>query len=179
MRAYKITAAFKSHGVLIEPSGEWTPPNQATADRLIAAGCLKGPPGSGKAGVSRIPSVAEFVAAGVPAPEALGFLAMLQAIADGKSAEEAHGAGDLAARAAQEAAEEHDDDADPEGDSEPTGDTPPPEDPGTPDEPPKDQETTPPAADEPPKPGLIDRAKAAITGSDDKPKGKGGKRGRK
>lgn len=41
MQEYKIRSAFKSGGVLIEPPGRWTPPNQAEADRLVAAECLE------------------------------------------------------------------------------------------------------------------------------------------
>lgn len=43
MRAHKVISAFRSGGTLIEPPGEWTPPSQAKADRLIAAGCLRAP----------------------------------------------------------------------------------------------------------------------------------------
>lgn len=43
MRPHKIKSAFKSSGRLVSPPGEWTPPDQDTADRLVAAGCLRVP----------------------------------------------------------------------------------------------------------------------------------------
>lgn len=131
MRAHKVISAFKAGGTLIEPPGEWTPNNQAKADRLIAAGCLKAP----KEGVA---TATELEADGLSKPDAAAESVKQGAIADGKS----EGA---AGRAADKARAEMPD--------EPTGDT------------------------EPTQPGLIDRAKAAITGSGDKPKG--GKRSRK
>ena len=174
MGPHKVIAAFKSRGKLIEPPCKWTPPNEVDAARLIKAGCLKEITGSRK-GCPRIPTLAEFVNAGVPAPEALGFLAMQQAIADGESAEAAKHAANTAVDAAWKAADAHEaaGDEDPDGDTEPpadtelTGDT----------EPPADTEPT--GAEgpipDPEKPGLIERAKAAVTGSPAKQKSKGGK----
>jgi len=40
MQRYKVIAPFKSGGTLIE-SGTWTPPSQAVAERLQAAGCIR------------------------------------------------------------------------------------------------------------------------------------------
>lgn len=41
MHPYKVISAFKDGGTLVSPPGQWTPPNQAEADRLIKARCLR------------------------------------------------------------------------------------------------------------------------------------------
>ena len=71
MGPHKVIAAFRVRGKLVEPPCKWTPPNEATAARLIKAGCLKAIDGSNR-GVVRVPSVAEFISAGWSAHEALG-----------------------------------------------------------------------------------------------------------
>jgi hypothetical protein len=43
MAPHKVLAEFLSAGKRIKPPGEWAPPNEATAARLIAAKCLRAP----------------------------------------------------------------------------------------------------------------------------------------
>jgi len=41
LQPHRVIAAFISGRQQIVPPAEWTPPSQAVADRLIAAGCLR------------------------------------------------------------------------------------------------------------------------------------------
>lgn len=43
MKPHKVISAFKHAGQRIAPPGMWTPPSVAVAEKLVRAGCLKGP----------------------------------------------------------------------------------------------------------------------------------------
>ena len=45
MQPHRVISAFRAGRLLVQPGTEWTPPDQATADRMIAAGCLALPRG--------------------------------------------------------------------------------------------------------------------------------------
>ncbi len=113
MQAHRVIAAFKHRGMRITPPGPWTPPTQAVADKLIAAGCLKRPAAS----AVQVPTLDEVRAAGYSEAAAHAIVARQQALADGKSDGEAY-------EAARAAAAGHSDEVPAEAATAPAGEQP-------------------------------------------------------
>jgi hypothetical protein len=99
MRPHKILSAFKLGAATISPPGMWTPPDESVAARLIAAKCLRAlgtETRPARAHRVEIPTVADLVASGDTEADAHAFVAHQEALAAGKSHDDADDAAEKA-----------------------------------------------------------------------------------